>query len=127
MANDDNSSIITLNSEGVISMFECKIEGCPVTIDDTNHSIRRYADRGITDYAVYGSIIAVGSAILDYPNGTEFVIIDEDINVSVVCGLHASGGDITIDIVTVIDNANIWVKKGTRIINYRRLLGSMQE
>ena len=99
-------------------MFECKIEGCPVTIEDTHHAINRYADRGITEYAVYGSIIAVGTAILDYPNGTEFAVIDEDINVSIVCALHASGQDITIDIITVIDTAYIWVKKGTKIINY---------
>lgn len=100
-------------------MFECKIEGCPVTIEDTSHSISRYADRGINEYAVYGSIIALGEKILDYKDKTEFMIIDEDINVAIVCSLHANGGDITIDIITVIDKADVWVKKGTLILNYR--------
>jgi hypothetical protein len=77
----------------------------------TNHAEQRLQERQIDLYQVTGSILSLGQkTITDYSgNNKDIFIMDKQNNFSIVCNITNR----TITIVTVIDNADCWVKSGT--------------
>ncbi len=96
-------------------MFSFEMEGCPITVSVSQHANMRMKQRMVNKYASFGSIVAVGEDLLDMRHGEEFCIIDKELNVSIVCAIHARGSDIDICIITVLDNHQFYVKSGTRV------------
>ena len=94
------------------------IEGISVEIELTSHARSRINLRDISWYAVQASVLSVGEALLEYKDGDEIMIIDEDNQVGVQCQLQTEGVDIFITIVTVIYGDDIWTKKGTKTVRY---------
>jgi hypothetical protein len=77
----------------------------------TNHANQRLQDRNIDLFQVTGSILSLGQqTITDYSGSNrDIFIMDKEHNFSVVCNITNR----TITIVTVINNADCWVKNGT--------------
>jgi hypothetical protein len=96
-------------------MFSFTIDGVQMEILDTKHSLQRHAQRGVSKFAAYGSIVAVGEDLLDMRHGEEFCVMDRELGISIVCAMHFRGLDVFIDIITVLDDSHVYVKDGTRI------------
>jgi hypothetical protein len=88
------------------------------TLNDKTYSIRltahakqRLFDRKLDIYQVTGSILSLGQQTITAYSGSnkDIFIMDKENNFSVVCNITHR----TITIVTVIDNADCWVKSGT--------------
>jgi len=77
----------------------------------TTHAEQRLTERNIDLFQVTGSILSLGQkTITDYSGSNrDIFIIDKEHNFSVVCNITNR----TITIVTCIDNADCWCKKGT--------------
>ena len=77
----------------------------------TNHAEQRLQERQIDLFQVTGSILSLGENIIEKYSGSnrDIFIMDKANNFSVVCNIV----NYTIMIVTVIDNADCWVKSGT--------------
>jgi hypothetical protein len=95
-------------------MFGFEIEGVPFMVYVSEHAKRRMRERNVQKYACFGSIVALGEELLDMTHGTEFCVMDKELGISVVCGLHARGLEVSIEIITVLDNDEFYVKEGTR-------------
>lgn len=96
-------------------MFTCEIEGCPIAIFVSDHAELRMRQRSVQKFACYGSIIAIGEDLLDMKHGDEFCIMDKELDIAVVCGLHARGMEVSIEIITVLDSHMFFAKDGTRV------------
>jgi len=81
----------------------------------TNHAKQRLTDRQIDIYQVTGSILSLGQKIITKYSGSnrDIFIMDKANNFSIVCNITGC----TITIVTVINNADCWIKKGTIAVN----------
>ena len=100
------------------NMFTMNYEGTDIEMQLTDHAASRVRQRAMVKSAVYGSIVAALDFILDFKNEQEFAVVDEDAACTVVGAVHTSkSGNINIDIVTVIDNTDVFVKKGTSIVH----------
>lgn len=100
-------------------MFECRTEdGMEVVIELSRHARKRLLERGVLEFAVYGSIISIIDDILDLKNGSEFAVIDQELDIAVICSVGVGSIDpkITITIVTVIDRSHIFVREGTAVL-----------
>jgi hypothetical protein len=97
-------------------MFKRNYEGIDIEIDLSSHAIKRINQREMVKSAIYASVMAAMDFILEYKNGTEFIVVDKDCESSTVASVRAEGGVICIDVITVVDNTNVFVKKGTKII-----------
>ena len=77
----------------------------------TAHAKQRLTDRNIDLYQVTGSILSLGENIIEKYSGSnrDIFIMDKANNFSVVCNIV----NYTIMIVTVINNADCWIKNGT--------------
>lgn len=98
------------------------IEGIEVTVEISGHAQMRMAERGIDKYVIFSFVLKMGERILTMKNGTEFAIIDKEEGIGVVYTLNALDEDIFIDVKTVIENDNIWISRGTRVLNVRDVL-----
>jgi hypothetical protein len=87
------------------------LNGKTYSIRLTNHAEQRLQQRNIDLFQVTGSILSLGQkTITDYSGSNrDIFIIDKEHNFSIVCNITHR----TITIVTVIDNADCWVKSGT--------------
>jgi hypothetical protein len=54
--------------------------------------------------------------ILDFKNGEEFAIIDQDAACTVIGAVKSNRSSIHIDVITIIDNDNAFIKQGTSIV-----------
>jgi hypothetical protein len=98
-------------------MFSCKYEGNEIEIELSKHAEKRINERGMSKSAIYASITAGLDFILDLKPGTEFVIIDKDCESSTVASVYCdSQSVVSIDVITVVDNTDVFVKNGTNII-----------
>lgn len=96
--------------------YEFTIEGIEVTVLPSKHANYRLDERNITGYQVSGALMAMGEEILDMKNGTEFIIIDEELDAAYVFAIHVDGLDISIDVITVVNSKDIWNKRGTQVL-----------
>ena len=85
------------------------------SIRATGHSIERMAERDIDEEIVVGNIMALGrEKIIQLQNEeAEAIIIDENTNSSIVIGFKKN----KIQVITVINKANVFVKEGTEVVN----------
>jgi len=105
-----------------ITDFSCEIEGVPVTIDFSDHARGRMRKRNVNKHAIIASIVDLGFMILDMKNDTEFAVINPEYDINVICGLHAHGTDVVIDVITVLHSSESYVKDGTEIVRVTDLL-----
>lgn len=77
----------------------------------TAHAQQRLQQRNIDLYQVTGSILSLGQKNITEYSGSnrDIFIMDKQNNFSIVCNITHR----TITIVTVINNADCWVKSGT--------------
>lgn len=92
------------------------IDGIPTTIEYTYHSIKRSRHRAVFVSVVTHMIQSAFDDILDLRDGERFIVIDNELCVSVIGALKAVGGDILISIVSVIDSAEPTNPYGTHTI-----------
>lgn len=98
-------------------MFKCALDGIEIEIILSNHSRMRMAQRKISSQAVYGTIVAGLEQILDMKSGEDFVIVDRVSEATVVASVTSEGGDIYVEIITVVDNLYTYARDGQKIIN----------
>jgi len=81
----------------------------------TNHAQQRLNQRNIDLFQVIGSILSLGKKTITAYSGSnkDIFIMDKEHNFSIVCNITGC----TITIVTVIDNADCWIKNGTIAVN----------
>ena len=83
----------------------------------SSHAIKRKNERAIPVNIINGNILMVGDVLLDELKPyDEFIIIDRDHGESIVGGIDIDDGQITVTIITVIDNSNIHYREGQKII-----------
>lgn len=83
-------------------------------IHASTHALKRMTQRNINKYAISGSIIALGKdALLSIQESKDqAILIDERRNISIVFAVK----NYRIDIITVINKSNVFVKKNTKIV-----------
>ncbi len=83
------------------------------SIRATAHALSRMAERKIDKFVVAGNVLALGAERIKELQAAqeEAVIIDDAKKISVVIAFKGN----KIQVVTVIDKANIFVKKGTTV------------
>lgn len=94
-------------------LMSFNINGRDIDIIASGHAVGRMMERNVNEFVVAGNVIALGPERIQKLQASrdEAMIIDEDKNVSVVVGFSQR----RITIITVIDKANVFVKKGTEI------------
>ncbi|NBI07628.1 hypothetical protein [Senegalia massiliensis] len=97
--------------------YQINIEGELINIDLSNHSLKRCEERGISKYEIYSLILKLGENLLDLRNGEQFAIVDKETGVGIVNQITAEYGEIFITVITAIHNDNIWISKGTKVLN----------
>lgn len=81
----------------------------------TDHAEIRLSQRELDLYQITGAILSLGKErILFYKNSNKDILIqDKQNNFAIVISIKNS----TITIITVIDSADCWSKRGTDVIN----------
>ena len=94
-------------------LAQIKIDGKSYSIRATVHALERMDQRSIDEYVVTGNVLALGNQrLVELQEMQEdAIIIDENTNTSVVITFKKN----TIKVVTVINKANVFVKKNTTI------------
>lgn len=92
---------------------ELKINGAQYSIRATAHAVERMAEREVDQYVVAANVMALGKQrLLELQEAqAEAIVIDEDKNIAVVIGFKKN----RIQVITVINKANVFVKKDTVI------------
>ncbi len=91
------------------------IDGQTFSVILTKHAELRLSQRNIDQFQAIGLILSLGKErILSYINSEEDIMIIDKVNNFSVC---VAITDSEITIITVINNADIWVKEGTKICN----------
>ncbi|BCT30308.1 MULTISPECIES: hypothetical protein [Bacillus subtilis group] len=80
------------------------IQGIPTIIEYSYHSIERSNHRGIFRAAVTNMIQLGFDKILDLKSDERFILIDNELGISVVGNVKGFGGDILISIISVLDS-----------------------
>ena len=95
------------------SIATITIEKQTWSVRATALALQRMRQRGVDEYVVSGTVLALGKDRLQELQEAEeeAIIIDDEKNVSVVIGFRGN----RIMVVTVIDKSNVWVKKQTSI------------
>jgi hypothetical protein len=97
------------------------IEGERITIELSKHTLERCEEREITKYEVYSLILKMGEKLLDLKNGEQFAIVDKEAGIGIINQITCDSGDIYIDVITAISNENIWISRGTKVVNVSEL------
>lgn len=98
------------------STFEMKYDGLDILIEVKDHAMARIRQRGMVKSAVIASVVAALNFILDFKIGQELAVVDEDSACTVVAAVRSTTSEIVIEVITVIDNTDVFVKKGTAIV-----------
>ena len=81
----------------------------------SNHAEQRLQQRNIDQYQTIGAILSLGQQTITAYSGSnrDIFIMDKQNHFSIVCNITNH----TITIITVIDNADCWIKSGTIAVN----------
>lgn len=93
----------------MISTFTINNNTYSIRLSD--HATQRLQQRNLDLYQITGSILSLGEKTITEYSGSDkdIFIMDKENNFSIVCNITNN----TITIVTVINNADCWIKKGT--------------
>lgn len=93
-------------------------ESVTYSVRATVHARERMVERNVEEMVVVGNVLALGMDRLSVLQETqeEAIIVDEVNNLAVVIGFK----NYVIHIITVLDDANIWNQRGTRMIKLGR-------
>ena len=91
------------------------IDGFPVIINYSLHSLKRAKLRGVYLNSIVDMIKNGFDYILDLRAGERFILISEDYRISLIGCMHTAGSDIVIDIITTIDSDQPTNYKGTKV------------
>lgn len=97
------------------AMHTFKIDDKTYSIRLTDHAQLRLDQRKIDLYQTIGSILSLGKSRITAYSGAnkDIFIMDKTNNFSIVCNITGY----TITIITVIDNADCYIKDGTIAVN----------
>lgn len=90
------------------------IDGFPVIINYSLHSLKRAKLRGVYLNSIVEMIKNGFYSILDLRAGERFILISEEYRISLIGGMHTAGSDIVIDVITTIDSDKPTNYKGTK-------------
>ena len=95
------------------SIFQFQVEQETYSVRVTEHSAERANQRGIDRDVIISAIFALKLERLQTAkeNNKDLAVIDENNNVAIILGMNKN----TINIITVIDKSDIWVKEGTEV------------
>lgn len=95
------------------SLLEFKYLGQKHSIRASEHALERAEERGIAINVILSEVIALPVADMQKykENNKECIIIDDNRDIAVVVGFKGN----KINIITVIDKADVWIKEGTAI------------
>lgn len=87
--------------------------GAQWSLRATDHALGRMAERDVDAYAATSAIIALGERVLTElkDTGDEALVLDQDRGFALVVGFKLN----TAWIITVIDKARCYAKRGTRV------------
>ena len=96
-------------------LAQVRINNKDYSVRASAHAIQRMQERKVDSYIVTGNILSLGEErILKLQEkGEEAILIDENTNTSIVFGFKGN----RIQVITVIDKANVFVKRGTLVVN----------
>lgn len=106
-------------------IYQIKIDGEVVNIEITKHASERCEERNITKYEVYSLILKMGERILDFKNGEQFAIVDKEVGIGIINQITCEDGEIYIEVITAIYNENIWISRGTKLINANEIFNKV--
>lgn len=92
-----------------------KINHLTYTIAFKEHADLRKQQRNIDELQVVSAILALGSKRIEKYNNSDkdFAVIDKEHNITIIGTIEHQ----QIIVTTLINHADIWVKKGTDVIN----------
>lgn len=93
-----------------------KYEGMEIEVLMSANALRIINESGMVKSNVYASVVAALDFVLDYKDKTEFAVVDMDTEVTVIASIHTNGTGIFIDVIHIIDNTNVFVRKGVEIV-----------
>lgn len=96
-------------------LVELRFADAIYSIRATGHALDRMEERGIDKMVITGNIFALGEIELAALHATqeEAILIDHIRNIAIVVSFLKS----TLKVITVVDKANVWNNRGTKIIN----------
>ena len=94
-------------------LAQLEIQGRQYGIRATIHSLERMEERNIDAETVTGNILLLGKEKIKQlqENQQEAIIIDKDKDIAIVIAFKQN----KIQVVTVINKSNVWVKEGTKV------------
>lgn len=98
---------------------EIKIEDIPVFVEFSRKSLEKMAET--TGYEAASLVLKLGERILDMKPATQFLVIDKELGIGILCEVSAVDKDIYIDVITAVDNADIYISRGIKIFNINAL------
>jgi hypothetical protein len=115
---------MTKQNIGLITEF--LIKGYKIKVHISNHGEKRLRKRikkssnikaDIDEYVVASNILALGKRVIPHcKNNDDVAIIDEDNNITVIAEfIEVSDSEGKVNIITILDKTNIYVKDTTTI------------
>ena len=102
-------------------VVKLNIEGNEVMVSFGNHTLNeRCLDRGITHYSIAALVLSLGTELLDMSmsESKEFGIVDVGKEEAAICSMSVLSGQIWVDVITVVDTRNLYVKNGARVLKF---------
>lgn len=95
-----------LNSKLVSYKDICiTIQGVPVIIEYSNHSLDQSKYRGIFESAATHMVKQAFEEIIDLHSSETFILVSHELGISLVASIRGIGGDVLVSIITAIDSA----------------------
>lgn len=96
--------------------FKVSYEGMDIDVLLSANAQRVINEKEMVKSNVYGSVVSALDFVLDYKNKTEFGIVDQDNEYTVIAAINTEGINTFIDIIHIIDNTNVFVRQGMKIV-----------
>ena len=95
----------------IISVDDVKIQ-----IDFNRRVIELLKDMELDHYTIYGTILSLGSKLLELKDQEQLIIIDEFLRKGIVIQFDAK--TTAIDVISVTHIENVYIKKGMKVVRY---------
>lgn len=107
---DFNSKLVSVDESWL------NIEGYSVLVDFSYHAFKQRKNREIVKAAVTYTIEKAFSHFFGMDNNERFVIIDHEMDYSVVASFYQDGGEMVVSVISVIDTVNPFNGSNTHTI-----------
>jgi len=93
------------------------VDDIPVYIDFTGHADLRSVQRQLNKSVVFDILQEIGDRLLDMKSGTEFAIVHPEYFCTVIGCIYSQGTDVVLDIITVLNEREPYIKQGTEVLH----------